>query len=180
MNKEELHDFIEKQMLAIQELNEDTDTGLLDIFYKLLAFEPFKTYLGVNMNDNVLKTRAARNLSEISRIISKYNFLHNMHGLTAENKIAMPEELFNQYFKYQYEDGIGEYEDESEYAPQGCVSFLTIHQSKGLEFPVVIVGSLGNTPRRDSDPLMYAAESRFFNRRPYEPMADIKFFDFWR
>ena len=82
--------------------------------------------------------------------------------------------------KYLFIDGIGEYEDESEYAPGGCVSFMTIHQSKGLEFPVVIVGSLGNTPRKNSDPLMYTAESRFFNRIPFEPMADIKYFDFWR
>jgi len=106
--------------------------------------------------------------------------MHDMHNLSENNKIAMPEEFFNLYLKYLYVDGIGEYEDESEYAPGGCVSFMTIHQSKGLEFPVVVVGSLGNTPRRNSDPLMYSAESRFFNRAPYEPMADIKYFDFWR
>jgi DNA helicase-2/ATP-dependent DNA helicase PcrA len=92
----------------------------------------------------------------------------------------MPEELFNIYIKYLYMDGIGEYEDDSEYAPSGCVSFMTIHQSKGLEFPVVVVGSLGNTPRRNSDPLLYSAESRFFSRKPFEPMADIRYFDFWR
>ena len=108
------------------------------------------------------------------------SFLHDMHNLSENNKIAMPEEFFNLYLKYLYVDGIGEYEDESEYAPSGCVSFMTIHQSKGLEFPVAVVGSLGNTPRRNSDPLMYSVESRFFNREPYEPMADIKYFDFWR
>lgn len=176
----ELHDFIEKQMKEIQGISHESETGLLDIFYKLLAYEPFKTYLEASLNDNVLKTRAARNLSEISRIIARFSFLHEMHTLSVNNKIAMPEEFFNQYLKYLYVDGIGEYEDESEYAPGGCVSFMTIHQSKGLEFPVVVVGSLGNTPKRNSDPLMYSAESRFFNRSPYEPMADIKYFDFWR
>ena len=75
---------------------------------------------------------------------------------------------------------MGEYEDESEYAPIGCISFMTIHQSKGLEFPVVVVGSLGNAPRRNRDPLMYSVESRFFHRRPFEPVSDIKYFDFWR
>jgi DNA helicase-2/ATP-dependent DNA helicase PcrA len=57
---------------------------------------------------------------------------------------------------------------------------MTIHQSKGLEFPVVVVGSLGNVPKRNRDPLLLSAESRFFHRKPFEPMADIKFFDFWR
>ena len=113
-------------------------------------------------------------------MISKFAFLHDMHQLTVRNKYTMPEELFNVYLKYMIEDGVGEYEDASEYAPDGCVSFMTIHQSKGLEFPVVVVGSLGNAPRRNSDPLMYSAESRFFHRRPFEPMSDIKYFDFWR
>lgn len=175
-----LHDYIEKQMRDIQNLCQETDTGLLDILYKLLSYEPFKTYLDAGLNDNVLKSRAARNLSEISRIFGRYSSLHNMHGLNPSNKIAMPEELFNIYLKYLYIDGVGEYEDESEYAPRGCVSFMTIHQSKGLEFPAVVVGSLGNTPRRNRNPLLYTAESRFFRRKPFEPIGDIKYFDFWR
>ena len=33
------------------------------------------------------------------------------------------------------------FQGDSEYAPSGCVSFLTIHQSMVLEFPIVVVGS---------------------------------------
>ena len=167
-----------KQMIA--SVKEESDFGLLDLFYQLISFEPFNGYLQADLNDNVTKSRAARNLSEISRMLAKYSFLHDMHNVSEENKLAMPEEFFNVYLKYLFEDGIGEYEDESEYAPSGCVSFMTIHQSKGLEFPVVVVGSLGNIPKRNSDPLLYSAESRFFHRKPFEPMADIKYFDFWR
>jgi DNA helicase-2/ATP-dependent DNA helicase PcrA len=176
----QLHAYINEQMNYIAGLKEGTEQGLLDILYHILSFEPFKGYLNASLKGNVLESRAARNLSEVSRILKKYSNLHDMHGLTPENKVAMPEELFNIYIKYLYIDGIGEYEDDSEYAPSGCVSFMTIHQSKGLEFPVVVVGSLGNTPRRNSDPLLYSAESRFFSRKPFEPMADIRYFDFWR
>ena len=56
--------------------------------------------------------------------------------------------LFNMYIKLLFDGGIAEYEDDEEYAPTGCVSFLTIHQSKGMEFPVVFVDSLGNVPRK--------------------------------
>ena len=175
-----LHDYIEQKMREIQSLSSDTEEGLLDIFYRLIAFDPFKGYLSAELKDNVLKTRAARNLSEISRLLSKFCFLHEMHRITSDNKISMPEELFNVYLKYLCIDGIGEYEDESEYAPSGCVSFMTIHQSKGLEFPVVVTGSLGNAPRRNSDPLLMTVENRFFRRKPFEPLADIKYFDFWR
>lgn len=45
----------------------------------------------------------------------------------------------------------GDYEDDSEYAPSGCISFMTIHQSKGMEFPVVMVDSLSAVPRTQSD-----------------------------
>ena len=172
--------YIEGVKQKIHFLKEEIDTCLLDIFYQLISFEPFNGYLQASLKDNVLKSRAARNLSELSRMLAKYSFLHEMHRISAENKLAMPEELFNIYLKYMYEDGIGEYEDESEYAPSGCISFMTIHQSKGLEFPVVVVGSLGNVPKRNSDPLLFTAESRFFHREPYEPLADIKYFDFWR
>lgn len=175
-----LMDYIEGEKQKIHSLKEESDTCLLDIFYKLVSFEPFKGYLQASLKDNVIKIRAARNLSELSRMLSRYSFLHDMHNISADNKLAMPEELFNIYLKYMFEDGIGEYEDDSEYAPSGCVSFMTIHQSKGLEFPAVVVGSLGNVPKRNSDPLLFTAESRFFHRKPYEPLADIKFFDFWR
>lgn len=176
----ELKEYVSNQALEIINLKEDKDSGLLDIFYRILSFEPFKGYLQADLKQNVIGSRAARNLSEISRMLAKYSFLHDMHLLTVDNKNEIAEQWFNLYLKYLYIDGIGEYEDESEYAPSGCVSFMTIHQSKGLEFPVVVVGSLGSVPRKNTDALMYTAETRFFNREPYEPMANIKFFDFWR
>ena len=175
-----IHDYISKQSNEISRVTKEIDFGLLDIMYKLISFEPFKTMLETDINDNVLKTRAARNLSEISRLIAKYNYLHDMHKINAAKKNAIAEEFFNIFIKYLYVDGIGEYEDKSEYAPKGCISFMTIHQSKGLEFPVVVVGSLGSSPRKNTDPLMMSVENRFFHRPPYEPLADIKFFDFWR
>lgn len=175
-----LKEYVSAKALEIIELKEDMDSGLLSVFYEILSFEPFKGYLQADLKQNVIGSRAARNLSEISRMIAKYSFLHNMHLLKVDNKNEIAEQWFNIYLKYLYIDGIGEYEDESEYAPSGCVSFMTIHQSKGLEFPVVVVGSLGSVPRKHTDALLYTAESRFFNREPYEPMADIKFFDFWR
>lgn len=175
-----LKEYISDKAIEILNLKKDTESGLLDILYRILSFEPFKGFLQTDLRQNVIESRAARNLSEISRMLAKYSFLHDMHSIKVDNKNEIAEQWFNLYLKYLYIDGIGEYEDESEYAPSGCVSFMTIHQSKGLEFPVVVVGSLGSVPRKNSDALMYTAESRFFNRQPFEPMANIKFFDFWR
>ena len=175
-----IYKYVNSVMRKVNSVDSETNFGLLDIFYRIISFEPFKSYLEADLNDNVLESRAARNLSEFSRIISRYNYLHDMHRISFKNKLALPEEFFNIYLKYLYEDGVGEYEDESEYSPSGCISFMTIHQSKGLEFPVVVVGSLGNRPRKENDSLLFSAECRFFNRESFEPIEDIKYFDFWR
>ncbi len=174
-----LHGYISEVFGKIAAITANSEKSMLDIFYNIIAFEPFRTYVKADLNDIVTNVRAARNLSEISRMISKFANLHNMQFINASNKVDMPEQFFNEYLKYLYIDGIGEYEDLSEYAPRGCVSFMTIHQSKGLEFPVVAVGSLGSHIRQNNDTLMVQAE-RYFHRPPYEPFADIKYFDFWR
>ena len=177
---ESLKSFIEHCAREILAPAENSEEGLLDIIYRLFAYDPFRRYIEADITGNPNESRNARNLSEISRMIARFNYLHNMHHITESNKVEIAEHLFNIYLKYLYVDGIGEYEDESNYAPSGCISFMTIHQSKGLEFPVVVVGSLGNVPKKNSDPLMYSAECRYFHRPPYEPIADIKFYDFWR
>ena len=175
-----LRKFLDRTFRSMQSLGEESDLSLLDLFYRIIAFPPFQEHLRVSLKENVIRTRAARNLSELSRMLARFSHLHGMRTLSGDNRDRMAEELFNLFFKYMIEDGIGEYEDESEYAPSGCVSVMTVHQAKGLEFPVVVVGSLGNSPRRDRDPLLYTAELRFFHRKPFEPLRDIKYFDFWR
>ncbi|MGC3713723.1 3'-5' exonuclease, partial [Enterococcus faecalis] len=72
------------------------------------------------------------------------------------------------------------YQDESEYAPSGCVSFLTIHQSKGMEFPIVFVGGLGSYPRNDNNSLLQEVYEKYSEKDEFEPLEKMKFFDFWR
>ena len=74
---------------------------------------------------------------------------------------------------------VGEYEDEEAYAPSGQVSFLNIHQSKGLEYPVVIAASLDEYPRGE-DTLIARVVEKMTGRRSYEPYGDIRDFDFRR
>ena len=89
--------------------------------------------------------------------------------------------FFSRYLRLWFENGVNEYEDEERYAPSGLVSFLNIHQSKGLEYPVVIVPSLEDYPRwqAESDLITRVVETAV-GRKPCEPMNDTKDFDFWR
>ncbi len=175
----ELAAYIQNTATEIKELKEESGTDLSGIFYRLIAFMPFRKYIDISMKENAVRLRAARNLATFSVILSDFSRLHNMYDISGKNKTAMACELFNVYIKYLYIDGIGEYEDAAEFAPNGCISFMTIHQSKGLEFPVVIVGSMNSKPKKQTNLLMQSVEN-YMGRTPYEPLADIKYFDFWR
>ena len=159
---------------------DNADYAFTGLLYQLLQFEPFSTYLGIDMKSGVIDERPARNLSILSSILGKYEYLHRIDVFTEKNIIESVERFFNMYFRFLFDGGITEYEDDSEYAPSGCVSFMTIHQSKGMEFPIVIVDSLNGTPRSSGNHLLEEIENKYFHRKVFETREDIKFFDFWR
>ena len=123
-------------------LTEPPDYAFSGLFYYLLQFPLFSQYLGDATQGGPIDSRPARNLAIFSQLLNKYEYLHRINILTPKNLKRDLQRLFNQFFRFLKEGGIDEYDDASEYAPSGCVSFMTIHQSKGLEFPVVIVGSM--------------------------------------
>ena len=64
-SNEALHRYITAEFGAVRCAETDGQKTLLNILYKLLSFEPFRTYLSAAPDDIVTVTRAARNLSEI-------------------------------------------------------------------------------------------------------------------
>ena len=167
-------------------LREATDYGYSGLIYQMFEFSPFADILSTEMDVGLVDLRPARNIALFTQVISKFEYLHRIDVLTpavykGKRRIdSNTELLFNLYLRLLYDGGISEYEDDAEYAPSGCVSFLTIHQSKGMEFPIVVVDSLANIPRKNSSDLMEAVESKYFKRPAFEPYGDMKFFDFWR
>lgn len=163
-----------------------TDYAYCGLMYQLFEFQPFAGILDTEMDVGVVDIRPARNLAKLTQIIGKFEYLHRVDVLSSEtyrgkHRIdANTEMLFNLYLRLLFDGGITEYEDDSEYAPSGCVSFLTIHQSKGMEFPIVLVDSLANVPRKNTNDLMMQIEERYFKRPAFEPYGVTKYFDFWR
>lgn len=162
------------------DLQGTTDYAYSGLLYQMFEFKPFATILGVELDAGVVDVRPLRNLAKLTQIINKFEYLHRVDVLNGTYINANTERLFNLYLRLIYDGGISEYEDEAEYAPSGCVSFLTIHQSKGMEFPIVFVDSLGNVPRKQSNDLMLLIEEKYFKRPAFEPYDGMKFFDFWR
>ncbi len=160
-------------------LKKNTDYAFSGLFYQLIQFELFSNMISENIF-TVKDSREARNLSLFSNMLTKYEYLHHISVLTSNNITDAVVRLFNQYIRFLIQGGINEYEDDSEYAPSGCVSFLTIHQSKGLEFPIVLVGSLDATPRKQYTELDEILQNEFYSKPPFEPIDRTKYYDFYR
>lgn len=130
-----IKNYLQRKVKQIENLKESSlDLTLLDYFYQLLAYEPFSTFL---KDKNI-----AYNLSIFSKLISIFQDYYGITLITAKNKEYLKFYFFGSFFNFLIETGIDEYEDPDNPIPKGFVQIMTIHQSKGLEFPVVIVGSL--------------------------------------
>ncbi|WBY01522.1 ATP-dependent DNA helicase [Ramlibacter tataouinensis] len=162
-------------------LTQNTDYAFSGLFYQLLQFPLFSRFLTEEAVQGVDKGRAARNLGTFSKLLTKFEYLHFVSVLNSEWLEKNIRDLFNQFLRFLQDGGIGEYEDEAEYAPKGCVSFLTIHQSKGLEYPVVVCGSLEAVPRKQYSALdVLLEDGGYLSKERFEPLDHIKNFDFWR
>lgn len=167
-------------------LKEATDYAYSGLIYQMFEFAPFSDILGIDMRAGIVDMRPARNVALFTQIIGKFEYLHRVNVLDTteyrgQKRIdSNTEYLFNLYLRLLFDGGISEYEDDAEYAPSGCVSFLTIHQSKGMEFPIVFVDSLSNIPRKSYNDLIEVVESKYFKRPSFEPYEQTKYFDFWR
>ena len=179
-DNKELLQFIRKHGKVHAGLTGTTDYAYSGLLYKLFMFRPFSDILDTDMSVGVVDIRPTRNLALLTQIIGKFEYLHRVDVFNGSYIDRNTELLFNLYLKLLYDGGISEYEDEAEYAPSGCVSFLTIHQSKGMEFPIVLVDSLSNVPRKTYKDLMTEVEEKYFHRPAFEPYDQTKYFDFWR
>lgn len=159
---------------------DNADYAFMGLLYQLFQFEPFSEYLDIKMKTGVVDERPARNLSILTSILGKYEYLHGIDVFTESNIEQAAERFFNMYLKFLIDGGITEYEDDTEYAPSGCITFMTIHQSKGMEFPIVMVDSLNAAPRTNTIAVMAEIEDKYFHRSVFESRDDIKYLDFWR
>ena len=116
------------------------DWNLLDLFYDLHEAKWYRDEFSMAKagDDAGMYT-----LGLITQYISRYMDTHSS-VLSGRN---FTEEGFIKSFFYSFLYSLfsmneGEYENEETPFPSGSVPFLTIHQSKGLEFPVVVLGSV--------------------------------------
>jgi len=86
--------------------------------------------------------------------------------------------FFSSYLFALFRLGETEFENTEDPFPKGRIPFLTIHQAKGLEFPVVVLGNLYKQNRGVG--VVERVVRPFLDREPGEPLERMSEFDIMR
>lgn len=149
------------------------DWSILDLFYQLNGFRHFQKMFelaeqgideGPVCSLGLVTQYLARFMEEYSPIITA-SFLHEDRFVNT---------FVGSYLYAIFRLGESEFEDANDPFPKGRVPFLTIHQSKGLEFPYVVLGSLRKDERAADQTEVIIRE---LLKKEGEPLDRISHFD---
>jgi len=152
------------------------DWSVLDLFYQVMAFDHFKSMFDAaeSGEDEGPVCNLALISQYLARFTEQYSPMITGRFLSGD---LFTRFLFSSYLYALYRLGESETEDADDPFPRGRIPFLTIHQAKGLEFPVVVLGS----PRKnDRGPQRIEEIVRPLIRRPSEPLNRCNEFDIMR
>jgi len=152
------------------------DWNLLDLFYQLCGFEPMRGWF--QLAENGEDEGPICNLSLISQYLARFQEEYAQlisAGYLEDDKFAGA--FFGSFCYALWRLGESEYENDDDPFPKGRVPFLTIHQSKGLEFKVVVLGNLAKRAWKAS-PLEHAVRSML--NKDGEPLDKMGDFDAMR
>ena len=116
------------------------DWSILDLFYQLCGFRHFRAMF--DLAERGEDEGPVCNLSLVSRYLSRFldeNGAIVSGEFLSDNRFVHL--FFGSYVYALFRRGESEYEDAEDPFPKGRIPFLTIHQAKGLEFPVVVLGN---------------------------------------
>lgn len=155
------------EVQALKENGGRPRSRFIDYYYALIntAF----------MSRWVEKELPARHLAQLSNLIKTFMDYYGYEWVGGKNADKIWDKFFNSFLRILLDGGLNEFEDEDQAFPSGAVQIMTFHQSKGLEFPVVVVGSLHaqiRSAQKVDDTL-----SSFYNRPLLDPRNRVSEFD---
>jgi len=143
---EELDDYVSRSHDALDHRSPGENLeSLQDVFYRILSREPFSTWREDDPN-------RANRLARLSNLIDAYSNVYSdalrlsCHH-SGEISHGWLKSFYYNFLQYVANSQFDEPEDPYEQIPQGYVQVMTVHQAKGLEFPVVLAGDLNKGGR---------------------------------
>lgn len=145
---------------------------LFDIYYRLFAYNPFYEYM---KNES-----KAKDLSRFLELIETFNIINGIHYINKKNKNLFIEYFFTNFVAFIKNEKITEFDEETIIPDENTLSFMTIHSSKGMEYPVVIMGSLWDYIYENRKSKIQSLIERFSETRNWEPLEIRNQLDFYR
>ena len=109
---------------------------------------------------------------KLSRILENFQKRYSRQGAPTDGLADLRASFFERFLSFLYREGMNEEEDQQRPFLKGHVQIMTIHQAKGLEFPVVVVGRLDKPPSRFIEKERVLLQP-YFQHPPFEPPERI-------
>lgn len=155
----DLGSYVDRAVQSIRaKAGQPLSANLQEVLYYLLSIEPFSGW----QTDPVRRVRMAK----ITQLIEAYasmpvmdpntglprpnvtrGFLKASQHFPGEIIGAWLGQFYHLFVGYVMQSGFDDEEDEEVICPPGRVPIMTMHQSKGLEFPFVFVGHMNEKPK---------------------------------
>lgn len=170
----DLSKYVKKSVKSIEKVAESDWIGvnILDIFYRILAHDPFNKW-----GDDPEKTYRLGKLSKIFETYSAIPFpgspgsergqLRTSSHETGKISLAWRLNFYYSLIALLVSSGLDDPENETLLFPPDSLPIMTVHQSKGLEFPFVFVYGLNQKPKPDDSILLEDAFLEFRKNPPF-------------
>lgn len=138
---DELDEYLVRSHERLDEADpEERFESVQDIMYRILSREPFSTWREDDPN-------RAKRLARLTNLIDAYSNIYD-GNLRASAHIdghfshGWLKGFYYDFLQYLANSGFDEPEDPYDQIPEGYVQVMTVHQAKGLEFPLVFAGDV--------------------------------------
>ncbi len=160
---------IENEIHLIREEGREFESQrLAEYFYRMIFEEPFLSFQRQENKKN--------NFVSFSRLLEIFQ-QHYRHRLASVGKLEeIRAYFFDRFVFFLQMNGMNEDGDQQQPFLKGHVQIMTIHQAKGLEFPVVVVGGLDKLPTLSLNKERSVLQP-YFHHPLFEPVGRIPGYD---
>lgn len=172
----EILNFLDRMRSFIND--DENPLSLYDIYYRLFAYDPFYSLMK--------NASSAKNMSRFLELIEVFSQINRIYYIDQKNMKEFTNLFFYQFISFiRGQKNISEFEEDTKIPEGGSISAMTIHAAKGMEYPVVILGSLWDKPfnskyKSNVDKLMDILLEEEGLDKDYEPTEYIEDLDFAR
>lgn len=162
----ELERYVRRKRREVRQAEEGDSLGytVLELLYRILSFEPFQTWI-----ETADRPERGKRLGRLSKLFDSFASITGPEHMQRSSRSSSVSTRFLGSFYYVFcgyleASDFNEPEDPHDQIPSGFVQMMTVHQAKGLEFPVTFVSDL------DSEPW---TGGTYWLENQLEPYADI-------